>query len=154
MPLIPKEIYALVERKRRSRWVAEKRAMLQLQQAQAAAFKASAPPMDKPAVKNGPGDRTGKAALAIVAAEEKLEQARAWETVWRKMDRWYPFDSSMEGRVAGYLYDNGMSVKDVGTACGCSRDVVNRARDKWVYLAALSAAGEGLITIREAENNV
>lgn len=151
MALIPKEIYSLVERKRRARWVAEKRAMLRLQDAQAAAFSLGSPGAGGPSGHSGPGDRTGQLALKVAEAEEKLENARAWEQVFRKMDRWYSFDSSMEGRVAGYLYDNGMGINDIATACGCSRDVVKRSRNNWVYMAALIAAGDGLITIKEVE---
>lgn len=151
VPLIPKEVYSLVERKRRCRWVAEKRAMLRLQDAQAAAFSLGSPGAGASGGKSGPGDRVGKLALAVAEAQEKLDNARAWEEIWRMMDRVFPFDRTQEGRVAGFLYDNGMGVKDVGTACGCSRDAVNRARDNWVCHAALFAAGEGLIQIREAE---
>ena len=150
MPLIPKEIYSLVERKRRSRWVAEKRAMLKLQDAQAAAFSLGSPGAGGTGGKSGPGDRVGKLALRAAEAAEQLETVRAWEQVWRKMDKWFSFDSSMEGRVAGYLYDNGMGLNDIANACGCSRDKVNRARNNWVYMAALLAAGDGLITIMEA----
>lgn len=150
MPLIPKEIYSLVERKRRGRWVAEKRAMIRLQDAQAAAFSLGSPAASGPTGHSGPGDRTGHLALKVAEAEEKLENARAWEQVFRVMDRVFPFDKTPEGRVAGYLYDNGMSVKETATACGRSRDAVNRARDNWVCHAALIAAGDGLITIKEA----
>ena len=149
MALIPKEIFSLVERKRRGRWVAEKRAMIKLQEAQAAAFSLGSPGSGGPSGKSGPGDRVGRLALKVAEAQEKLENVRAWEQVWRKMDKWFSFDSSVEGRVAGYLYDNGMSLNDIATACGCSRDKVNRARNNWVYMAALSAAGEGLIRIME-----
>lgn len=151
MALIPKEIYGLVERKRRARWVAEKRAMLKLQDAQAAAYALGSPGASGPSGKSGPSDRVGKLALAVAEAQEKLENARAWEQVWRQIDKWFPFERSMEGRVAGYLYDNGMSINDIATACGRSRDAVKRARNNWVYMAAFFAAGEGLITIREAD---
>ena len=131
--------------------MAEKRAMLKLQDAQAAAYSLGSPGAGGTGGRSGPSDRVGKLALAVAEAQEKLENVRAWEHVWRKMDKWFSFDSSMEGRVAGFLYDNGMGLNDIATACGCSRDAVNRARNNWVYMAAFSAACEGLVTIREGE---
>lgn len=149
MPLIPKEIYSLVERKRRCRWVAEKRAMLKLQDAQAAAFSLGSPGAGGSGGRSGPGDRVGKLALAVAEAQEKLDNARAWEEIWRMMDRLFPFDRTQEGRVAGFLYDNGMTDKEIANVCRCSTSAVYRARDNWVCHAALFAAGEGLIQIRE-----
>ena len=151
MGLIPKEIYRLIEQKRRGRYVAEKKALIRLQEAQAAALCIPSPGAGSGGGKDGPGDRTGRLALAVAEAEERLETERAWEQVWRLMDRVFSFDATAEGRVAGYLYDNGMSVQETGAACGCSRDAVRRARDAWVCHAALIAAGDGLITIREGD---
>ena len=151
MPLIPKEVYSLVERKRRARWVAEKRAMLKLQEAQAAAFSLGSPGAGGAGGRSGPGDRVGKLALRVVEAEDNLETARKWENVWRLMDRVFPFDKTKEGYIAGLLYDNGMTDKEIANVCRCSTSAVYRLRDNWVCHAAMIAVGEGLITIREAE---
>ena len=152
MPLIPKEIYSLVERKRRGRWVAEKRAMLKLQDAQAAAFSLGSPGANGPSGKSGPGDRVGRMALRVAEAEENLENAQKWEAVWRLMDRVFPFNQTKEGYTAGLLYDNGMSFQEIADACGVSKQQAARWRDKWVGHAALIAVSEGLITIEEDKN--
>ena len=150
MGLIPKGIYRQIEQKRRGRYVAEKKALIRLQEAQAEALCLPSPGAGGSGGKDGPGDRTGRLALAVAEAEEKLETERAWEEVWRMMDRVFSFDTTPEGRVAGYLYDNGMSLKEASEACKCNRDTVSHYRDNWVCHAALIAAGDGLITIREA----
>lgn len=149
MALIPKEIYALVERKRRSRYAGSSRALFRLQEAQAAAYSLPSPGAGKAPGKSGPGDRVGRLALAVVEAEEQLRKEQAWESVWQMMDRIFPFEHTMEGMVAGYLYDNGMTQKEAGAACHCSREAVCRARDNWVCHAALIAASDGLVDIRE-----
>lgn len=151
MALIPQEVYALVERKRRSRWVMIQLAEIALHEAQARAVNIAAPATDAVTIRGSDKDKmTGKVA-AILRAEEKLEQARKWEDVFRLMDRVFPFEGSPEGIVAGYMYDNGMTQKEAARACKCSRDTVRRLRDNWVCHAALIAAGEGLI---EIEKNV
>lgn len=151
VPLIPKEVYSLVERKRRARWVAEKRAMLKLQDAQAAAFSLGSPGAGGSGGRSGPGDRVGKLALRVVEAEDNLETARKWENVWRMMDRAFPFETTKEGFTAGLLYDNSVPFQEIAAACGVSKQLAMRWRDNWVCHAALFAAGEGLIQIREAE---
>lgn len=149
MPLIPQEIYALVERKRRSRYVMIPRAESALMEAQARAVNIAAPAADAVTIRGSDKDKmTGKVA-AIIRAEEKLEQARKWEDVFRLMDRVFPFESTKEGIIAGYMYDNGMTQKEASRACHCSRDAVRRLRDNWVCHAALIAAGEGLIRIEK-----
>ena len=131
--------------------MAEKRAMLKLQDAQAAAYSLGSPGANGPSGKNGPSDRVGRMALRVAEAEGNLENARKWEDVWRLMDRVFPFKSTQEGRVAGYLYDNGMTDKEIANVCHCSTSAVYRSRDNWVCHAALVAIGNGLITIRGAE---
>lgn len=149
MALIPQEVYATVERKRRGRWVMIPRAESQLAEAQARAVNIAAPAADAVTVRGSDKDKmTGKVA-AILRAEERLEQARKWEEVFRLMDRVFPFESSQEGIIAGYMYDNGMTQKEAARACHCSRQAVQRLRDNWVCHAALIAAGEGLIKIEK-----
>lgn len=148
MALIPKEIYALVERRRRNRYTGETRARLRLQQAQDAAYTLASPGAEAP-VRTGPGDRVGRMALRIAEAEEQLKKEEAWESVWAMMDRIFPSGSTLEGTVAGMLYDSGMTQRGAALACKTSREAVCRARDNWVCHAALIAAADGLVDIRE-----
>lgn len=147
MALIPQEVYALVERKRRSRWVMIPRAEMALHEAQARAVNIAAPATDAVTIHGSDKDKMTSKVAAILRAEERLEHARKWEEVFRLMDRVFPFDGSPEGIVAGYMYDNGMTQKEAARACKCSRDAIRRLRDNWVCHAALIAAGEGLIKI-------
>ena len=147
MGLIPQEVYALVERRRKSRWVMIARAEMALQEAQARAVNISAPAPDAVTVHGGEKDKMPGKVAAILRAEERLEQARKWEEVFRLMDRVFPFESTQEGIVAAYLYDNGMTQKEVCAVFHCSRLAVRQKRDNWVCHAALIAAGEGLIKI-------
>lgn len=147
MALIPRKVYALVERKRRSRWIMIPRAEMELQEAQARAVNIAAPAFDAVTIHGSDKDRmTGKVA-DILRAEEKLRQARAWEKVFSLMDRVFPFESSQEGVVAAYLYDNGMTQKEACRTAGCDRQTIRRKQDNWVCHAALFAAAEGLIKI-------
>ena len=142
-------LYTLVERKRRSRWVMIARAEMALHEAQTRAINIAAPATDAVTIHGSDKDKmTGKVA-AILRAEERLEQARKWEDVFRLMERVFPFEGTPEGIVAGYMYDNGMTQKEAARAYKCSRDTIRRLRDNWVCHAALIAAGEGLIRIEK-----
>lgn len=129
------------------------RAEMELYAAQIAATNIASPPTDKTPVRGGEKDAMPGKAAAVIRAEEKLERARAWERVFRRMDRAFPFETSQEGVVAAYLYDNGMTQEEVCLATGCSRTRIRQLRDNWVCHAALFAAADGLIAMKEGEKD-
>lgn len=150
MPVIPQKIYRAIEGKLRDRWTMVPRAEMALCEAQAKAMDVSAPAMDGVHVQTGgQGSRVQRGVENILAAEKRLEEARAWQDVFRLMDKTFPFESTPEGAVAGYLYGNGMTVEQVCLATGRKRSTIIHIRDNYVAHCALFAAGRGLIDIRE-----
>lgn len=148
MSVIPQKIYRLVERRLRDRWTLAARARAELYDAQAAAYTISAPSMDQDRVGHGPGDRTQAAAMRVLAAEKKLAEAELWEEAIRLTDKAFPWESTSEGVIAGYLYGNGMTIQETCAATGRKRTTVIHLRDNYVAHCALFAAALGLIDIQ------
>lgn len=149
MSVIPQKIYRLVENRLRQRWEMAARARAKLYDAQRAAMAVSSPATDQENHASGPGNRTQALALRILEAEEQLERAEKWEAAFRMADAAFPFESTPEGVIAGYLYGNGMNIQEACAATGRSRAMVNKLRDNYVAHAALFAAALGLIDITE-----
>lgn len=148
MSVIPQKAYRLVERRLRDRWELAARAKAELYDAQMAAYAVSSPPMDQEKVGHGPGDRTQAAAQRVLAAEKKVEEAAKWEEAIRLTDNAFPWESTSEGVIAGYLYGNGMTIQEVCLATGKGRSTVIHLRDNYVAHCAFFAAALGLIDIR------
>lgn len=151
MGVMPKKVRRLVEGRLRDRWVMVARAKAELLEAQAESESAAAPAMDAVRVSSGPGDRTQAGVLRVLAAEEKLRQAEAWEEAFRLADKALPWESTPEGVVAGYLWGNGMSMEECCRATGKSRALIRQLRDNYTAHCALFAAAAGLITFEEGE---
>lgn len=149
MGVMPKRVRKLVESRLRDRWVMIARAKEALFAAQAAVGSASAPALDAVRVSSGPGNRTQAGALRVLAAEEKLRQAEAWEEAFRLADKALPWESTPEGVVAGYLWGNGMSMEECCRATGKSRALIRQLKDNYVAHCALFAAAAGLIEMEE-----
>lgn len=148
MSVIPLKAYRLVERRLRDRWELAARAKAELYDAQMAAYAVSAPPMDQEKHGSGPGNRTQAMVLRILDAERKVEEAAKWEEAIRLTDKAFPWESTSEGVIAGYLYGNGMNLLEVCRATGKSRGTVTHFRDNYVAHCALFAAALGLIDIQ------
>ena len=145
MSLIPDAVYQIVEKKLRQREKLLQRAEEALARARARATDISAPTGAGGGSKGGmPGSRTERGALSVIRAEKQLERARAWENVWKKMDRIYPDDTN-EGYVAGMIYGNGLSQAELARISGCSRQTVKLRQDRYIIRAAFLAAQAGLI---------
>lgn len=99
-----------------------------------------------------PGDRTGRAAMRIVAADEQVEEAILWVSVMQELRA--QFDGRPEYTLFIGYYGAYISVTDYATATCCDRQTVNNYRDKIVVACALLAAESGLIKIREETPNV
>ena len=146
MNVIPEAVYRLVEKKLRKRWTLISKAEEAVTRARQKATDISAPSGDGTGAGRGgaTGSRTERGAMMILRAEKRLEAARKWEAVFRKVDEIFPADSN-EGYVAGMIYGNGMSQADLARYSGCSRQTVKLRQDRYVIRAAFLAAAAGLI---------
>jgi hypothetical protein len=148
--IIPESAYRLTEKMLRDRWLLVARAEQRLFDAQARAAQITAPATDAIRVQgSGGGSRAERAALAVLDAEKRLEAARAWLEAIRLADKAFPWESSPEGVIAGYLYGNGLNLADAARAAGCTRKTAKRLRDNYVGHCAIFAASMGLITFEE-----
>jgi hypothetical protein len=147
--LIPYEVYVLVESKLKKRHLLIARAELRLLQAQADAqgmLLASGNGQAAPGGKRRHRKSRAEQAAALIAdAESALDNARAWEGVFRLLDKTFPFPGSPEGETAHLLYEQGMSQEDARKILRCDRQTVRRRRDAYVTHGALYAAAAGLI---------
>lgn len=146
MNMIPEVVYRAVEKKLRKRWNLVEKAEEALARAVAKATDISAPSGETGGGQKGgiPGSRTERGAMIILRAEKRLEIAKKWENVFRKIDEIYPPDSN-EGYVAGMIYGNGMSQADLARYSRCSRQTVKLRQDRYVIRTAFLAAQAGLI---------
>ena len=145
--IIPEQIYRLVESKLKDRWMLVVRANQALFVAQAQAVRITASAFDAIPVHGGAKDSPAeKAALRVIQAEDKLHVAEKWQDAFAMTDKAFPWESTAEGVLAGYLYGNGMNLADAARAAGCSRKTAMRLRDNYVGHCALFAASMGLIT--------
>ena len=134
--LIPFEVYALVESKLRKRHQLVARAEIRMMQGQA---DAQGMLLAKGGSQAAPGgkrrhrkSRAEQAAALIADAESALENARAWEGVFRLLDKTFPYPGSPEGETAHLLYEQGMSQEDARKILHCDRQTVRRRRDAYI----------------------
>ena len=153
MSVIPQKIYRMVENKLKSRWELVARARTRLYDVQQEALTISSPATDQEKHGSGPGNRTQAMALRILEAENKLEQAEKWEEAFRLTDAAFPFDTTPEGVIAGYLYGNGMTLQETCAVTGRNRRTIVHLRDKYVAHCALFAAALGLIDIQGGQEH-
>lgn len=153
MSVIPQKIYRMVDYKLKNRWELAARARTRLYDAQQEALSISSPATDQEKHGSGPGNRTQAMALRILEAESKVEQAEKWEEVFRLTDAAFPFDSTPEGVIAGYLYGNGMTIQETCAVTGKKRTTIIHLRDNYVAHCALFAAALGLIDIRGGQDH-
>ena len=155
MAMIPEELYQTVERKRRERRTAIKRAREQVARARAKAGSTPGGIMVGDGRRTGGGSsRTEKAALAVVAAEKKLEKVMKWEAVFKQLDEIFPYEETEEGYIAGRLYDQGAIQADISRERGTDRQTIRRRKDIYIFRLILLATAAGLISpgdIRHSE---
>lgn len=148
MSVIPQKIYRMVEYRLRHRWELATRARARLYDVHREALSIASPATDQEKHGSGPGNRTQAMALRILEAERRVEEAETWEEAIRLTDKAFPWESTSEGVIAGYLYGNGMTIQEVCLATGKGRSTVIHFRDNYVAHCALFAAALGLIDIR------
>ena len=145
MSVIPDAAYELVEKKLLQREKLIRKAEDAVAKARAKATDISAPSGTVSGKGGIPGSRVERGAMNVIRAEKRLENARRWEAVFRKMDEIFPADDSNEGFVASMIYGNGMSQADLARFSGCSRQTVKLRQDRYVIRCAFLAAQAGLI---------
>ena len=150
MPVIQENVYRQVERRLKGRNTAVQKAQQALYRAQQRAYAVSAPATDKAGGGRGSGfgSRVENAALSILKAEKKLENARKWEDVLRLLDRVFTRDTP-EGRAVELVYFQGFDKSSAARILQCSRETLAKRLDTYVCHTALIAAGEGLISVKE-----
>lgn len=150
MPVIQEKAYAETLKRLWKRQTAVVKAEQELYRVQLRAYSVSAPAPDKTGGGHGsaPGSRVERAALRIIKAEERLETARKWENVFRLLDRVFCLDTP-EGKAVDLVYNRGYDKTSAARILKCSRETLTRRLDTYVCHAALIAAGEGLISVRE-----
>lgn len=153
MSVIPQKIYRMVDNKLKNRWELAARARTRLYDAQQEALSISCPATDQEKHGSGPGNRTQAMALRILEAESKVEQAEKWEEAFRLTDAAFPFETTPEGVIAGYLYGNGMTIQETCAVTGRKRTTIIHLRDNYVAHCALFAAALGLIDIRGGQDH-
>lgn len=153
--MIPFEVYALVESKLKKRHLLIARAEIRLMQAQA---DAQGMLLAKGGSQAAPGgkrrhrkSRAEQAAALIADAEQALENARAWDGVFRLLDKTFPYPGSPEGETAHLLYERQVSQEEARKILRCDRQTVRRRRDAYVTHGALYAAAAGLIEFAKEE---
>lgn len=144
MNLIPDAAYKAVEKKLRQRDSLLKKAEEAVARARARATDISAPTGGSGSGGGSPGSRTERGALAVIRAEKRLEKARKWDEIFRKLDDIFPEDTN-EGYVAGMIYGNGLTQAELARISECSRQTVKLRQDRYVIRAAFLAAQAGLI---------
>ena len=153
MSVIPQKIYRKVEYNLRHRLDLSAQARARLYDVQREALSIASPATDQEKHGSGPGNRTQALALKIVEAEEQVKQAERWEEAFRLTDAAFPWESTQEGVVAGYLYGNGMNIQETCAATGRKRTTVIHLRDNYVAHCALFAAALCLIDIRKGQDD-
>ena len=151
--LIPANVIRLVEKQLRSRYILVPRAEQRLYEAQQRAISIAGPPTDKPQVQSSAQkSRVEVAVFRILQAEEKLDEARKWAAVFRLLDRAFPMKTT-ERKVATLIYQDGKTQKQAALELKISENTAQKYKDAYICHAALFAASDGLIRIREEEKN-
>lgn len=92
-------------------------------------------------------DRVQNGVVRVIEAEEQLGRAIRWQIVYARLDE--AFFGTPEGEVAQMLYRDKIKSQQIALLRGCDRQTVRRLRDTYVTHAALLAAEEGLIRMRQ-----
>lgn len=151
MAVIPRAIYNLCEDMLRRRGDLITDAERRLAEARAAAYDAKRAKMDA----NGGGrpqgtvsNPTEKGAEAVIKAEEELERARQWQSVFFALDSL--FADRAEAAAMDAIYKQHKQQLEVADALHYDRQTIRRFRDTYICHCALLAAEKGLLSVYES----
>lgn len=143
--MIPRELYALCDKRLRDRYAAIERAEERLREAEARACSVGGKPENAEGGHGGTpsGDGLERKAIRLAEARETLRAALDWDDVIRRLERIYPPETP-EGTVARYLYDEGLTQADCCRLMGRERKRIRELKDAYVINCALLAVQAGL----------
>ena len=98
---------------------------------------------DSTSGKGQPGDPTGKGAVRVLRAREKVAEIEAWEKVFTRTEHDFP-PGSDQHKVCALHYEGGLTLAEIAQAMHYDRQTIRRKKDEFVYRAAWYAAEEGL----------
>lgn len=143
MDLIPAAAFLETERRRRrrSRAQADARALLETASAQVM----GSPGLEQIGSRGTPRhDKVDMAAIRLIDAEARMEEALAWEEVFDLADTHFGMYSDVV-KCARLLYDQGLKMTEAAAVMFCDRQTVRRLRDGYVIYCAFAANGKGLL---------
>lgn len=160
MGALPPELRTQIERRlfNRANAVRSAEAYLQKCRVDAYAVKVSAPSIDVPdanadgvnpaAIRStgGTHDAVAMAAMSVVSAEKRLDDARSWAAAMDAADDYFGADD-IRVKIIRDHYSSMMQDAQISALLGVDRQTVRRYRDEYITILAIIAAEKGLISI-------
>ena len=145
---IPRSLYAHVEKRLHARDYAEiAKAARGVIDSRGDAMSLKSPSLDGGGKGGTISDRVQSGVERMIAAEEQLTRAMRWQVVYARLDE--AFAGTPEGEIAQMLYRDKVTSQQIAQLRQCDRQTIRRLRDTYVTHAALLAAEQGLIRMRE-----
>lgn len=151
MAAIPRKLYAFIEKKlfeQPYEAVREAAEALITQKEQATGVKSPGSECSG-GRSGGISNRVQDGVMRVMAAEENLEAANRWAFVLTRLSE--IFEGTEVAEVAELFYAQKMPEADIARSKGKSRQTIRRCRDEYVMRAALLAAENGLVRMRDYE---
>lgn len=145
---IPRKLYAHIERRLYERDCGEAaKASRAVIDSRGDALNLKSPSLSGGGHGGAVSDRVQNGVERVIAAEEQLSRALRWQAVFARLDE--AFSGTETGEVAQMIYRDRVQIQQIARLRGCDRQTVTRLRDNYVTHAALLAAEQGLIRMRE-----
>lgn len=145
---IPRSLYAHVEKRLHARDYAEiAKAAQGVIDSRGDAMNLKSPSLEGGGKGGTISDRVHSGVERMIAAEEQLTRAMRWQVVYARLDE--AFAGTPEGEIAQLLYRDKVTSQQIAQLRQCDRQTIRRLRDTYVTHAALLAAEQGLIRMRE-----
>ena len=145
---IPRKLYAHIERRLYERDCGEAaKASRAVIDSRCDALNLKSPSLSGGGHGGAVSDRVQSGVERVMAAEEQLSRALRWQAVFARLDE--AFAGTETGEVAQMVYRDRVQIQQIARLRGCDRQTITRLRDNYVTHAALLAAEQGLIRMRE-----
>ena len=145
---IPRSLYAHIEKRLHTRDYGEiAKAAQAVMNSRGDALSLKSPSLEGGGKGGTTSDRVQNGVERMIAAEEQLSRAMRWQVVYARLDE--AFAGTPEGEVAQLLYRDKVTSQQIAQLRQCDRQTIRRLRDNYVTHAALLAAEQGLIRMRE-----